>query len=203
MSSSNLKKVMGWVFIFLLGIGAGVGGVWLFLSYADALFYLREKIIGETPPAQVDVYVQAIIQGNRSVAANLWYLDDSAPDSAKYAALKDRRATVTDELLQHEIQSEYLILRTEWWTTCCEPGVTCDSRSAGGARLSVQFLDSQGDPIAYVFDVFTQEQPYWGAAMGYPPRHWVIRDIYPSDQEPLYWLMIYEPHIRSVEQQGR
>ena len=203
MSRSNLKKMMGLVLIFLLGIGVGVGGVWLFLSYADTPFYLREKIARKTPQDQVDVYVQAIIQGNRSVAANSWYLDDLAPDSAKYVALKGRRATVTDALLQHEIQSEYLILRREWWSTCCEPGVTCDFRSAGGARLYVQFLDSQGYPMPYFFDVFTQEQPYWGAAMGYPPRHWVIRDIYPSDQEPLYWPMIYEPHIRSVEQPGR
>ncbi len=194
-----MKKTIKALFIFLIGVSVGVGGFGLFLFNADAPFYLREKVVGGTPQDKVGAYVQAIIQKDRSVAMKIWDLSDLSLDSDKYAALQERRKMITSELLQYGIQPTYLILRTEWWTTCCEPSVTCDSHSAGGARMYVQFLDSQGQPLQYVFDVFTREQPYWGAAMGYPPRHWVIRDIYPSDQQPLYWPMIFEPNVRFVD----
>ena len=70
---------------------------------------------------------------------------------------------------------------------------------AGGARINGQFLDNGGNPISYVFDVFTREQPYWGSAQGYPPRDWVIKDVYPYDQNPMCWLLIYDPIIRHIQ----
>ena len=195
----DIKKTIGWLLIFLAGMGFGVGGLMLFLFHPDVPSYLREKLTGETPQVKVDAFMGAIILGNRSTAVDLWYLDDLSPDSDKYKALQARREKVTDELLHAQIQPEYMILRTEWWRTCCEPGVICDARGAGGARLHIQLIDSQGLPAHYIFDVFSVEQPYWGAAMGYPPRHWVIRDIYPPDEHPIYWPVVFERKVRQID----
>jgi len=41
--------------------------------------------------------------------------------------------------------------------------------------------------LVYVFDVFVRGNTYWGAAMGYPPREWLLRDVYPDGQAPLFW----------------
>jgi len=65
-------------------------------------------------------------------------------------------------------------------------------------RVSVQFLDQQGLPVTYVFDVFHRDGSYWGAAMGYPRRHWVLRDVYLRDEEPLFWRLVYEPKVRHL-----
>lgn len=180
-------------------MGIGVGGLWLFLQFDTELRYaFQEPTMGETPQAKVVAFVQAIHQNDKSAALALWELGESSTLS-RYSALKERREKITTELLSAEYDIEYTILRIEWWTTCCEPSVTCDYRNAGGARIKVQFLDNNGLPIFYTFDVFTREQPYWGSAMGYPPRHWVIRDVYPINQEPLYWQRIFEPQVRSLE----
>lgn len=102
---------------------------------------------------------------------------------------------MTCELLAADLQDDFLMLHTEWWRTCCEPGVICDSRGAGGARISVQFLDQQGLPVVYIFDVFHRDGSYWGGAAGYPPRHWVLRDVYARGQEPLFWRYVSEPKV--------
>lgn len=112
--------------------------------------------------------------------------------------MDDRRETVIAGLLQANVAADYRINEVEWWHTCCEPGVTCDSRGAGGARITVQFM--QGDkPLAYIFDIFTREQPYFGAATGYPPRDWVIRDVYPRGNTPLFWNLVYKADIHQVQ----
>jgi len=67
------------------------------------------------------------------------------------------------------------------------PSVISDKREAGGARMQVQFNDPAGQPVLYIFDIFVRDGPYWGAAAGYPPRRWVLRDVYLPDEEPLYW----------------
>lgn len=35
--------------------------------------------------------------------------------------------------------------------------------------------------------------------MGYPPRRWVLRDAYPAGQEPLFWRLVSEPAVRSLD----
>ena len=190
------SKVVGFVVVFLAGIVIGAGGLWLAVQNSTELcYYLLEHSTGNQPQEQVDAFVQAVVRGDRSAAVELWEIGDTYFQSD----LVRRRERVIDDLLAAGIKPDYSILDVEWWTTCCEPSVTCDSRGAGGARIRVQFLDRNGWPVLYTFDVFAREQPYWGSAAGYPPRDWVLRDVYPHGQEPLFWTRIYEPQVRQVQ----
>ena len=195
---SRINKA-AFVFIFLAGVVLGVGGLWwAILNNTELRYYLLEQADVNLPQAQIASFVRSIVRGDKAAAAKLWEVY-SGPSSTKQTALMKRREAVITDLLSAGINPEYMVLDVEWWTTCCEPGVTNESRNAGGARIRIQFIDQQGSPISYMFDVFTREQPYWGGAMGYPPRTWVIRDVYPYDQDPMYWPLIYEPQIRSVQ----
>lgn len=175
----------------LLCIGAGLGAAPLFSPAGNAL---RERPMGETPQAKIEAYMRSIHRGDRAVALAAW--EPGPPQQTYYNALSLRREQVTDELLALGIR-EYSILQYEWWTTCCEPHMTCSARDAGGARGRVQVLDRQGNPLSYTFDVFAREQPYWSDAMGNPVRHWVVvRDVYALGEEPLYWRWVHETDVR-------
>jgi hypothetical protein len=192
---SSIMKVTGIVIIFLAGIGIGAGGLWLIVQNDIELrYYLLERPTGNQPHAQIGAFVQAIVRGERSTALELWEIEDTDTQSE----LVRRQKSVISDLVAAGISPDYMILSVEWWTTCCEPSVTCDSRNAGGARILVQFLDKKGEPILYTFDVFTREQPYWGSATGYPSRDWVIRDVYPYDQRPLFWPLKYITQTQST-----
>jgi len=65
--------------------------------------------------------------------------------------------------------------------------------------VTVQFLDGAGRPSLYTFDLFTRGGAYWGGAMGYPARQWALRDVYPAADEPLFWRLVYEPAVRSLD----
>ncbi len=149
----------------------------------------QENLIGETPQAKVKAYVQVVTQGDETTALSLWELP-YLTNSEQLDALSGRRKQITSNLLAANLDSRFMILHIEWWGTCCEPGVTGNARDAGGARVRVQLIDKSGLPLIYIFDVFVQDLPYWGAAEGYPLRHWVIRDIYPEGQEPFYWRFV-------------
>ncbi len=171
---------------------------WLFLP--SIRLTLLERITGNTPAARTRAYVEAVLRGDEEAALAAWELPSWELPGGRSAALAERRQAVTCELIAADLQEDFLIRHTEWWNTCCEPGVICDSRNAGGARISVQFLDQRGLPAAYVFDVFHRDGPYWGAAASYPPRHWVLRDVYARGQEPLFWRMLYEPEVRHLSE---
>jgi hypothetical protein len=198
MNSSVLKKI-GILFIFLAGIGIGASGLWLAIQNNNELrYFLLEQPTGNLPQAKIAAFVQSVVQGDQTAALKLWEVSDrSSPEQQN--AMGIRRESVIFDLVSAKINPEYMILGIEWWTTCCEPNVTHDSRNAGGARIKVQFLDKNGLPILYTFDVFTREQPYWGDALGYPPRDWVIRDVYSDDKKPLFWRLIYESQIQSIQ----
>jgi len=188
-------KKLGLVFVFLVGVCIGVVGLWLVINNNDHIrYYLLELPTRNQPQSQVDGFVQAIIRGDHAGAIRLWEIkgDSSSNTSSE---LFTRRESVISDLIAEEINPEYTIMDIEWWRTCCELSVIHDSRDAGGARIKVQILDQVGKPLQYTFDVFAREQPYFGGAQGYPERDWVIRDVYPSDQEPLFWLYVYQPHV--------
>jgi hypothetical protein len=192
----SFSRVTGLLLAFLVGIGVGASGLWLIVQNSVELrYYLLEHATGNQPQAQIAAFVQAIVRSDHSTALELWEVGDPNTQSE----LASRQESVISDLVAAGIGADYMILGIEWWTTCCEPSVTCDSRSAGGARIRVQFLDKNGRPIQYIFDVFAREQPYFGSAAGYPARDWVIRDVYPSGQEPLFWAQVYEPQIRLVQ----
>jgi hypothetical protein len=187
------------VFVFLAGVGIGGGGLWLAVQNSAGLrYFILNQPTGDQPQAQVAAFTQAIVRGDKTAALKLWQIYEGS-SSEKQTAMGKRQQIVISDLMSAKINPEYMILGVEWWTTCCEPNVTNDSRDAGGARISVQFLDKNGLPIGYTFDVFTRDQPYWGGAEGYPPRDWVIRDIYSLDKEPLFWILVYAPQIRSIQ----
>ncbi len=192
------RRWIGWAALAvgalaILCMAAALGLV-VFLSPAGNA--AREGLMGETPEAKIAAYMTAVRRGDREAALGAWEL--GSPQKLHYEALEQRREQVTDELLALEI-SEFTILEYEWWTTCCEPHVTCNARNAGGARVRVQVLDAQGNPQGFIFDVFTREQPYWGDAMGNPLRRWVIRDVYAAGDEPLYWRWVHESNVRYLK----
>ena len=184
--------------ILLLALLLLIGCIYLLGSPSTRLTLL-EQIGGNTPTARARAYAEAILRGDEEAALAIWELPSWELPDGRLAALAERRKAVTRELIAADLQEDFLILHTEWWRTCCEPGVICDSREAGGARITVQFLDRRGLPVTYVFDVFHRDGPYWGAAAGYPPRHWVLRDVYARGQEPLFWRMLYEPKVHYLD----
>jgi hypothetical protein len=62
-----------------------------------------------------------------------------------------------------------------------------EPRGAEGARVRIQLHDRQGAALIYTFDVFVRGGSCWGPVADYPPRQWVIHDIYPDGEAPLYW----------------
>ena len=181
MLQKRASKVVSSILILIL-IVAGVTG----LVYTPNGKLLREHITGETPQAKLEIYVRAIANGDQETALDQWEMPHLS-NQEQLNALAERRRQIISDLLPAELSPKFTILDIQWWGTCCEPGVLEESRDAGGARIRVQLLDKQGLPLIYVFDIFVRNLPYWGAAEGYPLRHWVIRDVYPEGQEPLYW----------------
>lgn len=191
---SKLGLAIGSTVPALAAVSLGI--CWLFSS--GDVTGLCERITGETPQAKATAYVRAVARGDEKAALELWEVP-SPPDQEQLQALAERREQVTSELIAARVEPDFILLDAEWWTTCCEPSVTPDPRSAGGARMTVQLLDKEGSPAIYVLDVFVRDGPYWGAAAGYPFRHWALRDVYPEGQEPLYWRRLYEETIRSLD----
>lgn len=185
--------------IFLTGAFIGAAGLWLAFQYnVEFRCFLFEEVEINLPRSQVDAFVQSILQGDQAEAFRLWEVYDD-PSSVKQKSLMKRRAAVLSDMFSANIEPEYRVLDVEWWTTCCEPHVTNNSRSAGGARIRVQFIDENGSPVQYIFDVFTREQPYWGDAAGNPLRDWVIKDVYPREETPLFWQLVFEPQVQYVQ----
>lgn len=177
------------VFITMMVIGA----LWLFTPWQANL---QQRQAEKRVEAGIKAYLQAVMRRDRQAALKLWDLSVPLPAGSEPLLLQ-RREQITDELLAFDIAG-YHIMHIEWWTTCCEPHVTCSARSAGGARVQVQLLDAGGQPLSYLFDIFAREQPYWGDALGNPLRHWLLRDVYLMEQMPLFWPLVYEASIRYV-----
>ncbi len=159
---------------------------------------LYEEIMGETPRAKITMYLRAVASGDESAALAAWELPDWQLPLGRSATLASRRSEVTHKLIAAGTRPDLVILCTERWRTCCEPGVTSDPSGAGGARVRVQLLDAKGTPSVYILDVFTRG-PYWGSAVGYPPRDWALRDVYPAGEEPLYFRLVNESTVRSLD----
>ena len=169
------------------------GALWLFTPWqAD----LQQRQAEKAVEAGIKAYLQAVMRQDRQAALKLWDLSTPLPAGSE-PPLRQRRERVTDDLLAMDLTG-YTLFTPEWWTTCCEPHVTCSASSAGGARVRVQVLDAGGQPASYLFDVFAREQPYWGDALGNPPRHWLLRDVYLMQQSPLFWPFVFEATIRYV-----
>ena len=200
-SRLKLKNMLAAAVLVIVILGGGFLAVWLSGPSPGAALSatILERIRGETPQAKMHAYVRAVLRGDEEAALDAWVLQDPDLSNGRSDALRERRQDVSRELIAADLDADYMITEIEWWTTCCEPSVTCDARNAGGARIHVQFLDRDGLPLAYVFDVFHSGGSYWGAAAGYPPRQWTLYDVYPRDEEPLFWRYVYEPTVRRLD----
>jgi len=159
--------------LLLLLLGTALG--------CSAASRLTEQISGQTPTARINRYINAIRDGDRRTALSLWVEATEAN-----APLRERRESVTDELLRWGPDMRHSITHITWWRTCCEPGVIDDPDEAGGAHIQVTVESDSHPPQTYEFYV-SVPGGYWGSAAGSPPRQWQIVDIHPEGQDPLAW----------------
>ncbi len=181
----NKKKVVQIITGVLLLI------IFIFLLYINGVFnsYI-ENILNETPEAKVNEYLNAISQGDKASALNLWKISENQNyDVKKLNDLKERKEKNTQELMNNKMGNNFTIENIELWRTCCIPGIINDYKEAGGARLKIKLISENKAELHYTFDVFTRETTYLGDAAGYPVRNWVIRDIYAEGDSPLFWTM--------------
>lgn len=170
----NKKSII--IIIVLLVISVG-----FWLAYINGIFTpFIEKITNETPEAKINAYIQATAKGDKITALNLWEI------SSENNLLKERRDKITTELINVKTTSKFSIVNIEWWGTCCIPSIIDNPRSAGGARANVELSDNNGNKYSYIFDVFVPGS-YEGAAVGYPVRHWVLKDVYKAGDKSLFW----------------
>ena len=189
----KMKKIFRLILYSVLILLGGVIGLLMGTLTIGGLSpnMLLEFVSGETPQARITAYLQAIQSQDRAAALDVWRLPADGTDT--FAAMSERRNSVTDELLARKI-TDFTIFEPQWWSTCCEPGVTHQSRNAGGARVQVQVLDAQAQLWIYIFDVFV-DGPYFGDAAGNPYRHWLLRDVYPPDELPITWKLLYTGEV--------
>ncbi len=184
-----LRIALYCLLLMLTGLAGFAVGVLTLGGYSPNM--LLEVACGETPQARITTYLRAVEAQDRAAALDAWWL--SAAGSGTFTGLVDRRDRVTDELLAHQITG-FTIFEPEWWSTCCDPGVICDARNAGGARVHVQVLDKLGQPWSYTFDDFV-DGVYFGEAAGNEYRRWILRDVYPRGDLPIYWRLVYTEEI--------
>jgi hypothetical protein len=174
--------------LLLLIVGVLIVFVGLFIIAVSIRDYspnmVLELLTGETPQAKITNYLRAVQAQDRAAALDAWYFYPS--ENGAYAGLGERRDALTDELLALRITS-FTISELEWWATCCEPHAINSPRNAGGARVRVEIMGGSGDTWPYTFDVFTEGGAYFGDAAGNPYRHWLLRDVYPEGEPPIYW----------------
>ena len=149
---------------------------------------LVETITNERPEAKVATYLRATAAGDEMAAAALWEIPDWLARQEVGPLLASRRADVTREVASLRLSGSAHPLGIEWWRTCCEPGVIDNAREAGLARIYASLSRPDDARVRYyVFDVLTRGGAYWGGAMGYQPREWMLVDVYPMGEQPLVW----------------
>ncbi len=173
----NIKIIIIMFSVFAVIIGFFIDGEYGITSFAI------EKIKNENPEAKVTVYIQAISNGDKEEAMSFWEISESYELNLEYCnKIKDRGEQITKELIEKKIKSDFTITRIEWWSTCCVPSVTENSRIAGKAKVYVRLTDSNNIKSAYIFNVIVP-RGYTGGLAGYSVRHWVIADVYLENEE--------------------
>jgi len=175
------KCLITFITIFILSI------VFFFAYINGAFAPFIEKAIGETPEAKVELYLQTASKKDKKAALGLWEFPNWWNSTfAGFDQLKERREKITNELIEAKINSHFTITKIDWWNTCCMPSITDDSNLANGARVYVQLTDFNNNKLDYIFDVFVSKG-HREPGIGDSIRHWTIRDIYPENEEPLFW----------------
>ncbi len=105
-----------------------------------------EWIRGENPQNTALAYFDAIATGDSAAALAAWDAPQAAVLPQRAAALQARRQATTQQLIDIGIDGDVRVLHTQWWRTCCEPGVIDAADGAGGARLRMEVLEQHGNP---------------------------------------------------------
>ena len=153
-----------------------LGIAWLVMDEQRAFIrVVAERVTGNTPERAAADYASALLSRDESLALARWSLPTNASD-----ALVARRATLTHQLLG---TASHRVTNIEWWGTCCMPHIVEPeyARYAGFARLTVDLGD-----VPYVFDILTAGH-YSPVNDDGRPRTWLIHDIYPANETPLFW----------------
>jgi len=69
-------------------------------------------LLGQTPPARIAAYLQAIARGDRTAAVGAWII--ATDDNVYSRLLRERRKAVTASLLARRLATRVTILRTQW-----------------------------------------------------------------------------------------
>jgi hypothetical protein len=147
-----------------------------------------ERVTNERPEAKVSAYLRATAAGDEATAASLWEVPDWLARQEVGPRMAERRTAVTRELASLRLEWKGQPAEIQWWRTCCEPGVIESPRDAGFARVHVSLTRPDDQRVwSYTLDVVTRDGAYWGGAMGYQPRQWMLVDVYPTSEQPLYW----------------
>ena len=174
----NIKKIPILFLVFIIIVGFFVD------SEYGATSLLIEKIKNETPETKVAAYIQAVSNGDTEKALSFWEISESYELNIEYCdRIKNHGEQITKELIKKEIKSDFTITHIEWWSTCCVPSITENSRAAGKAKVYVQLADSNNIKSAYIFDVVVPGG-YVGGLAGHSVRHWILSDVYLENEEP-------------------
>ncbi len=147
-----------------------------------------EWATNERPEAKVDAYHRATAGGDQTAALALWEIPDWLARQDVGPQMADRRTAVTRELASLRLGWDGKPIDVQWWSTCCEAHVIEHPREAGFARVYVSLTRPDEQRVwLYVLDVVTRGGAYWGGASGYQPRQWMLVDVYPQSEQPLFW----------------
>jgi hypothetical protein len=155
----------------------------------DRLSALSERINGNTPETEIAAYLAAIAHGDEQSALRIWEPGVSELMTADHLPdLQARQRTLTHTFITRGIRTDFAVEKIEWWAICCMAYHRIDNSSeASGARVFILLHDQSGATTRYVVDVFHRSGRYRGEEDGYPAHQWVIRDMYPAEQEPIFW----------------
>lgn len=138
-------------------------------------------VTGDTAQARVEAYLRALERGDEPAALAAWQPGDRHAYLAQIRARRDRTTAALDA---RGLRS-YTIDAIEWWRTCCEPGVVQGGDTAEGARVKAILRFGDGTSGHYVLDVFATD--VMTTFQGLPSTGWTLRDVYRSDEDPLYF----------------
>ena len=151
--------------------------VGLLAGLAATIFVLNGglPIFDPPPETRVEAYLQATARGDEPGALGVWQTWTCCIPRPE---LEARRSDLTRELVTLGVGRRVSIRMTEWWRTCCEPGIIKDPRNAGRARIFVKASDREGRDHDLVFEVWVRDGAWWGDAGGQTRRDWTLREVY-------------------------
>jgi hypothetical protein len=130
----------------------------------------------QTPQAQIENYLDAIVHGDRQAALDHWL-----PPDGPATSIGIRDQAVTDALLAYGPRLNYRLLKADWWHTCYQPALENDPGARGRARVQVIIGTETGPDTIFIFDLLPSDIDH-SQAVGHPAGPWSISDAYPAEE---------------------